>query len=455
MTDDNLFEEAENFFNNLNEKGKNTIKKNEKSQVSLKNNKENEIITNNNNAEDILLSYLNRLKSFGFPELGKITLSPITSEQEKTFQFFEHLIMKKANDSADYQKFRYQNDTLIKKCEALENQITKYEKEIRTLNDELRNNTKNKKDFDFKISKQKEVYEKQSISLKNQNIYLNNKMNKILLEKKNLEEKIIQMSENINKLNTVKTKMQNNSEMIDYVSNNNLSNMLSKVNGAEKLVETLKGGYNDSLRELLFEISALKNFIYDIHKEITLLIDCPVEINEDLLNLPFLDTVSSIKDIFNKNMNLLKAKIGLDNQDEINFDNLKTFTSLKIGNVSDLNNKNSKENNSIKNEDNDIDNKLSVENLQNINDNSNENQIEINEEDNKTKNLLNSFEKKLKSYMSKDDELKKEDENIKNEEEEEEDFLQASYGHELEEIKMKWAKAMLSSKEEDEENNNE
>ena len=455
MTDDNLFEEAENFFNNLNEKGKNTIKKNEKSQVSLKNNKENEIITNNGNSDDILLSYLNRLKSFGFPELGKITLSPNSSEQEKTFQFFEYLIMKKANDSADYQKFRYQNDTLIKKCEALENQITKYEKEIRTLNDELRNNTKNKKDFDFKISKQKEVYEKQSISLKNQNIYLNNKMNKILLEKKNLEEKIIQMSENINKLNTVKTKMQNNSEMIDYVSNNNLSNMLSKVNGAEKLVETLKGGYNDSLRELLFEISALKNFIYDIHKEITLLIDCPVEINEDLLNLPFLDTVSSIKDIFNKNMNLLKAKIGLDNQDEINFDNLKTFTSLKIGNVSDLNNKNSKENNSIKNEDNDIDNKLSVENLQNINDNSNENQIEINEEDNKTKNLLNSFEKKLKSYMSKDDELKKEDENIKNEEEEEEDFLQASYGHELEEIKMKWAKAMLSSKEEDEENNNE
>ena len=455
MTDDNLFEEAENFFNNLNEKGKNTIKKNEKSQVSLKNNKENEIITNNNNSEDILLSYLNRLKSFGFPELGKITLSPITSEQEKTFQFFEHLIMKKANDSADYQKFRYQNDTLIKKCEALENQITKYEKEIRTLNDELRNNTKNKKDFDFKLSKQKEVYEKQSISLKNQNIYLNNKMTKILLEKKNLEEKIIQMSENINKLNTVKIKMQNNSEMIDYVSNNNLSNMLSKVNGAEKLVETLKGGYNDSLRELLFEISALKNFIYDIHKEITLLIDCPVEINEDLLNLPFLDTVSSIKDIFNKNMNLLKAKIGFDNKDEINFDNLKTFTSLKIGNVSDLNNKNSKENNSIKNEDNDIDNKLSVENLQNINDNSNENQIEINEEDNKTKNLLNSFEKKLKSYMSKDDELKKEDENIKNEEEEEEDFLQASYGHELEEIKMKWAKAMLSSKEEDEENNNE
>ncbi len=72
----------------------------------------------------------------------------------------------------------------------------------------------------------------------------------------------------------------------------------------------------------------------------------------------------------------------------------------------------------------------------------------------KQKNLLKSFEKNLKSYINKDNELKKEDENIKDEEEEEEDFLQASYGHELEEIKMKWAKAMLSSKE-DEENNNE
>ncbi len=72
----------------------------------------------------------------------------------------------------------------------------------------------------------------------------------------------------------------------------------------------------------------------------------------------------------------------------------------------------------------------------------------------KQKNLLKSFEKNLKSYINKDNELKKEDENIKDEEEEEEDFLQASYGHELEKIKMKWAKAMLSSKE-DEENNNE
>lgn len=49
--------------------------------------------------------------------------------------------------------------------------------------------------------------------------------------------------------------------------------------------------------------------------------------------------------------------------------------------------------------------------------------------------------------------MSKDEENIK-EEEEEEDYLQASYGQELEEIKMKWAKAMLSSKE-DEENNDE
>ncbi len=447
MNDDNLFEEAENFFNNLNDKGKNTIKKNEKNQVILKNDNENEIIPNNGNADDILLSYLNRLKSFGFPELGKITLSPNISEQEKTFQFFEYLIMKKANDSADYQKFRYQNDSLVKKCEALENQITKYEKEKRNLNDELRNNTKNKKDFDFKLSKQKEVYEKQSISLKNQNIYLNNKMNKILLEKKSLEEKVIQMSETINKLNTIKTKMQNNSEMIEYVKNNNLSDLLSKINGAEKLVETLKGGYNDSLRELLFEISALKNFIYDIHKEITLLIDYPSEINDDLLNMPFLDSVSNIKEVFNKNMNLLKIKIGLDNQDEINFDNLKDFSAMKIPKINDSNdlNKFDLQNESIKNKKDKENNSISDENIK---DNNSINEIEINDDEkNKKKDLLNSFEKKLQNLMSKDEE------NIK-EEEEEEDYLQASYGQELEEIKMKWAKAMLSSKE-DEENNDE
>ena len=190
MNNDKLFEEAENFLNNINDNSKTSIKKVEKPVPKNNNN----IISNNGNSNDILLSYINRLKSFGFPELGQITLSPNTSEQEKTFQFFEYIIMKRANDSEDYQKFRYQNDALTKKCEALENQITKYEKEIRNLNDELRNNTKNKKDFDFKLSKQKEVYEKQSISLKNQNIYLNNKMNKILLEKKSLEEKVIQMS---------------------------------------------------------------------------------------------------------------------------------------------------------------------------------------------------------------------------------------------------------------------
>ena len=272
-------------------------------------------------------------------------------------------------------------------------------------------------------------------------------MNKILLEKKSLEEKVIQMSETINKLNTIKTKMQNNSEVIEYVKNNNLSDMLSKINGAEKLVETLKGGYNDSLRELLFEISALKNFIYDIHKEITLLIDYPSEINDDLLNMPFLDSVTNIKEVFNKNMNLLKIKIGLDNQDEINFDNLKDFSAMKIPKINDSNdlNKFDLQNESIKNKKDKENNSISDENIK---DNNSINEIEINDDvKNKKKELLNSFEKKLQNLMSKDEE------NIK-EEEEEEDYLQASYGQELEEIKMKWAKAMLSSKE-DEENNDE
>ena len=98
--------------------------------------------------------------------------------------------------------------------------------------------------------------------------------------------------------------------------------MISKVKGAEKLAATLKGGYNDSLRELLFEISALKNFIYDYHLEIVSLLDNYEDLDKELLNMSFLDTVSNVKDIFNINMRNLKRKFGFLENDEINFNNL-------------------------------------------------------------------------------------------------------------------------------------
>ena len=38
-------------------------------------------------------------------------------------------------------------------------------------------------------------------------------------------------------------------ETMDYVQTNDMSKMLSRVKGAEKLIETLKHGYNESLED--------------------------------------------------------------------------------------------------------------------------------------------------------------------------------------------------------------
>ena len=44
------------------------------------------------------------MRNFGFPELGSITLSSDPKEQEKTFKFFDYIILKKANNLDDYQE---------------------------------------------------------------------------------------------------------------------------------------------------------------------------------------------------------------------------------------------------------------------------------------------------------------------------------------------------------------
>ena len=177
-------------------------------------------------------------------------------------------------------------------------------------------------DYEFKSNKLKEHYDKQINQTKKENIYLNNKINKISLEKRALEEKYQALNEMLNKHDLNKIKVINTVEMTDYIQKNNLLNMVSKVSGAEKLAQTLKGGYNDSLRELLFEISALKNFIYDYHVEIASLVDNNEDLDKEILNMSFLDTVSNIKEIFNINMGKLKSKLGFSEIHEMDFSNV-------------------------------------------------------------------------------------------------------------------------------------
>ena len=76
-------------------------------------------LKSNNKSNNLLKNYITRLKSFGFPELGEITLNDNPKEQEKTFKFFDYIILKKANNLDDYQKYKRSNDSLIKRCEEL------------------------------------------------------------------------------------------------------------------------------------------------------------------------------------------------------------------------------------------------------------------------------------------------------------------------------------------------
>ena len=289
--------------------------------------------TNNLNNNNLLESYLIRLKNFGFPDIGAISLSENPKEQEKTFKFFDYIILKKANNLDDYQKYKRNNDLLQKKCEELEIQLSKYKKEINNLKNELKIYNKEKNDYEFKTNKTKEYYEKLINKTKKENIYLNNKINKILLDKRTIEEKYQAINEMLNKHDINKLKIINSIEITDYIQKNNISKMINKVKGAEKLAATLKGGYNDSLRELLFEISALKNFIYDYHVEIISLLNEYEELDKEILNMSFLDTVNNIKEIFNINMGKIKKKLGyLDNYD-MNFNNLdKCLNDEKINN---------------------------------------------------------------------------------------------------------------------------
>ena len=447
--DDDFLTKAENFINDVNNNlNNNKIKNNNNNNINNNNNniktieKNTNIFNNNSNPNTILSSYLTRLKNFGFPQLGKITLSPIQEEQEKTFQFFDYLLMKKAKNSEDYKIFLEKSEILTKKCENLEYQNAKYEKEIKNLNDQIRSKNFNKSDFEKKLKSMKDSNEKNTNSLKSQILTLNNKISKLSIEKRNLEEKNQKLIENLNKFDINKPKIINSIEIINNIKKNNLQENLSKIKGAEKLVEMMKGGYNDSLRELLFEISALKNFILDLHKELCCLIDYPVDVKDELWNLPFLDTINNFKEVFTKNINLIKAKIGIED-DNINFDNVNKIYDNNNNNFNNNNNEhNEYENKEIDNDEIVFNKKINLNNNNKTNiTNNNNNNNNINIQNEKVKNLLNNFEQKFN--------LNEENNLNENNNNNEDNYLETSYSEELEQIKLKWTKAMMNN-----ENNN-
>jgi hypothetical protein len=260
-------------------------------------------------------------------------LSPDLHEQEKTFAFFEYIVKKESLNLNNNEKYK-------KKYEEFEYQLRNLKQE---LNNEIKSNDLIQKELEYKIKKQKEYYDKQFENLQKDNTYLKSVLNTTTNEKNNLELKLKDLDETINKFESMKSILINAFEAIDYVQTNDMSKMLSRVKGAEKLIEALKGGYNDSLKELMKEINTLKNFIIELNNEFCLILDNPCNIDENIYNLSFLDSIDLIKNAFKNNMNQLKAKIRNCSQTEINneiygkencFESLNQFiNSRKVDNL--------------------------------------------------------------------------------------------------------------------------
>ena len=257
---------------------------------------------------NLIEKYLIKLKKCGYPEMGKIYLSPDIHEQEKTYNFFEYIVKKESFNMNNKEKYK-------QKYEELEYQLQNLKQE---LSKEIKSNSVIQKEMGHKIKKQKEYYDKQLSNLAKENIYLKNTINTMTVENTNLQQKLNNLKETINKFESMKSIIINAFEAIDYVQSNDMSKMLSRMKGAEKLIEALKGGYNDSLKELMKEITTLKNFIIDVNNEFCLILDNPCNIDENIYNISFLDSINLIKNAFKNNMNQLRKKIGYSYQSDSN-----------------------------------------------------------------------------------------------------------------------------------------
>ena len=245
-----------------------------------------------------------------------------------------------------------------------QNENYKLEKEFLSLKENLKKYERDNKFLNDKLLRIKETHDKQLGDQKTDINKYKNRLNILQVEKKSYEEKYSKMAENyqkffskINQNNpNVNFHKPANIDISNVIRKNDLIKILSKVNGTEKLIETIKNGYNESLRELLFEISALKNFVLEINNEIIeyaakLDLKNLIVLEHNFMNMPFLDSIAKIKYALKTNIkksfdfwNLEEPKNSNDNNEsdfENNFNSTnKIFEKNNIGNS--LLNKNEK-----------------------------------------------------------------------------------------------------------------
>ena len=286
----------------------NTINNNDIKFAFEKSNKE------NFNSNKILDNYIIRLKNFGFPELGKIYLSSDISEQEKTFNFFDFLISKEAEYLEKNKTKTKDKLEQGKKYKDLKNKIFLLSNELNIKEKELFHLRKNSEN---KVRGLKNLYENQLSLITKDNEYLAHMNNKISSKKKNLEFKLYSLNKTINKFQNMKSNIINAVEVIDKVQNSDMAKMVNKVKNTEKLIEKLKSEYNESLKELSFQISCFKKLILEIHNGIIILIENPYNIENSINDFPFLELISHLKIVFKKNLQLLRQKLYMNDFDEL------------------------------------------------------------------------------------------------------------------------------------------
>jgi hypothetical protein len=279
----------------------------------------------------------------------------------------------------------------------------KIEKEYQNLKENLLKNEKEYKLNTEKIHKAKINSEKIANDFRIELGKYKNKINSLQVEKKSFEEKYSKMAENyqkfFTKLNQNNTNINilkpANIEFSNFNKKNDICKILGKVNGTEKLIQTIKGGYNESLRELLLEISAMKNFILDLNNEIIkhaekLDLKGLVKLDNCFINMPFLDSIVKIKYAFRINITKAFDFWNLDNnKDNYNISGKQNYNdeiNKGIEFISDIN---------------DINNKCSFSKEKNIRNLSNNNNID----NNKRIDSISLIREKCDSIFEEDSEL--------------------------------------------------
>ena len=168
--------------------------------------------------------------------------------------------------------------------------------------------------FAFILKQEKNKKNKINLELK-KTLSLTQELNEIKLQNKNL-------TETLSKFESMKNIIINAFETMDYVQTNDMSKIFSRVKGAEKLIETLKFGYNESIKELNKENIILKNFILKINNEFCKTLNKQCNIDENIYNFSFIDSISLIKESFKKNFFILKKII-------FNINNTNNYKSIE------------------------------------------------------------------------------------------------------------------------------